>query len=72
MSWRVVGAWFRDGEDSGVGGRVLLCVEVLVSEELSSVDENIEESSESDSEESGSSVVSWRRGRPRDRRVGMT
>ena len=37
------------------------------------MDENIEESSESDSEESGSSVVvSWRRGRPRDRRVAMT
>ena len=49
-----------------------MCVEVLVLGESSSVDENIEESSESDSEESGSSVVSWRRGRPHDRRVAMT
>jgi hypothetical protein len=56
MLWHVVGAWIRDGEDSGGGGRDSLCVEVLVSEESSSVDES--ESSESNSEESGSSVVS--------------
>ena len=53
---RVVGAWFRDGEDSGSDGRDSLCLEVLVLEESLSVDES--ESSESDSEESGSSVVS--------------
>ena len=53
---RVVGAWFWDGGGSGSGGRDLLCVEILVSEESSSVDES--ESSEPDSEESDSSVVS--------------
>ena len=42
MLRRVVGARFWDGEDSGIGGRNSLCVEVLVSEESSSVDENIE------------------------------
>ena len=44
------------GGDSSGGGGDPLCVEVLVSEESSSVDES--ESSESDSEESDSSVVS--------------
>ena len=44
------------GGDSGGGGGDPLCVDVLVSEESSSVDES--ESSESDSEESDSSVVS--------------
>ncbi len=43
------------GGDSGGGGGDPLCVEVLVLEESSSVDES--ESSESDSEESDSSVV---------------
>ena len=57
------------GGDSGGGGGDPLCVEVLVSEESSLVDES--ESSESNSEESDSSVVS-RRGRPHDRRVAMT
>ena len=56
------------GGDSGGGGEGPSCVEVLVSEESSSV--NKSESSESDSEESDSSGVS-RQGRPSKRGMAM-
>ncbi len=51
MLRHVVGAWLWYGGDSGCGGGDSLCVEVLVSEELSSVDESelSESGSESDS-----------------------